>query len=75
MKNLTAGCLCVAALLQFHSFISRAAETMRAAVALDGAVHVETLPKPEPQTGQVRIRVRAPSVIPVDWKPGAHAPA
>jgi NADPH:quinone reductase-like Zn-dependent oxidoreductase len=66
MRSLAVGCIC-AALLQI-SAAGAATETMRAAVAVDGAVHVESVPKPEPQTGQVRIHVRAASVNPVDWK-------
>jgi NADPH:quinone reductase-like Zn-dependent oxidoreductase len=75
MRVLTCGCICAAALLQMHAISIRAAETMRAAVAVDGSVHVESVPKPEPQTGQVRILVRAASVNPVDWKLAARATA
>jgi NADPH:quinone reductase-like Zn-dependent oxidoreductase len=55
-----------------------AADTMRAVVVTDGKLHMESVPIPVPQTGQVRIRVRAASVNPVDWKlaeraaPGGH---
>jgi NADPH:quinone reductase-like Zn-dependent oxidoreductase len=41
---------------------------MRAVVLLDGNFQIQSIPKPEPQAGQVRIRVRAASVNPVDWK-------
>jgi NADPH:quinone reductase-like Zn-dependent oxidoreductase len=50
-----------------------AVEKMQAAVVVDGAVRIQSVPKPEPQAGQVRIRVRAASVNPVDWKSMAHA--
>jgi len=56
-----------------------AADSMQAVVLNDGKLTVQTLPIPEPQSGQVRIRVRAASVNPVDWKlaeraaPGAHS--
>lgn len=45
-----------------------AVDTMRAAVFIDGNVQIQSTPKPEPQAGQIRIRVRAASVNPVDWK-------
>jgi NADPH:quinone reductase-like Zn-dependent oxidoreductase len=45
-----------------------AAGMMKAAVINDGKVSVEAVPIPEPGRGQVRIKVRAVSVNPVDWK-------
>lgn len=45
-----------------------AAGMMKAAVISDGNVSVESVPIPEPGRGQVRIKVRAVSVNPVDWK-------
>jgi len=45
---------------------------MRAVVLIDGDFHIQSIPKPEPQAGQVRIRVRAASVNPVDWKQAAR---
>jgi NADPH:quinone reductase-like Zn-dependent oxidoreductase len=45
-----------------------AADGMRAVVVVDGNFEVQSVPKPEPQAGQVRIKVRAASVNPVDWK-------
>jgi NADPH:quinone reductase-like Zn-dependent oxidoreductase len=45
-----------------------AADTMRAMVMVDGKLHADLVPIPQPQSGQVRIRVRAASVNPVDWK-------
>ncbi|HEY6455841.1 MAG TPA: NADP-dependent oxidoreductase [Steroidobacteraceae bacterium] len=56
-----------------------AAQTMRAVVVTDGKLQVQNVPMPVPQSGQVRIRVRAASVNPVDWKlaeraaPGSHS--
>lgn len=50
------------------------AKDMRAAVTLaGGGVQVQSVPIPEPQAGQVRIRVRAASVNPVDWKLAARS--
>jgi NADPH:quinone reductase-like Zn-dependent oxidoreductase len=53
--------------------LAPAAENMQAVVFSDGNVQLQTVPRPEPQAGQVRIRVRAASVNPVDWKQAARA--
>lgn len=59
--------------------IVAAAETMQAAVVSAGHAEIQRVPRPEPQPDQVRIKVRAASVNPVDWKladraaPGSHA--
>ncbi len=50
-----------------------AADTMRAVVIVDGGATIQSVPKPEPQPDQVRIKVRAVSVNPVDWKIAEHA--
>ena len=55
--------------------LASAADTMKAVVIVGGKPQMETVAKPEPQAGQVRIKVRAVSVNPVDWKIAAHAPA
>lgn len=49
------------------------AQSMRAAVVVDGVPKIETVPRPEPGEGQVRIKVHAASVNPVDWKVAAGA--
>src|SRR5499427_5695889 len=46
---------------------------MHAVVFEDGNFQLQSVPKPEPQPGQVRIKVRAAAVNPVDWKQAAHA--
>lgn len=51
-----------------------AADNMQAVVIVDGKPRMQTVAKPEPQAGQVRIKVRAVSVNPVDWKIADHAP-
>ncbi len=47
---------------------------MRAVVFVDGNFQIQSIPKPEPHAGQVRIRVRAASVNPADWKQTARVP-
>jgi NADPH:quinone reductase-like Zn-dependent oxidoreductase len=53
--------------------VASAAENMQAIVFSDGNFQLQTVPRPEPRAGQVRIRVRAASVNPVDWKQAARA--
>jgi NADPH:quinone reductase-like Zn-dependent oxidoreductase len=50
-----------------------AAGDMRAAVIVAGGVQIQTLPKPEPKAGEVRIKVRYASVNPTDWKRADHS--
>lgn len=50
-----------------------AVENMRAVLVVDGHVQIQSVPKPEPQSDEVRIKVRAASVNPVDWKKIAGA--
>ena len=50
-----------------------AADNMRAIVFISGDFQLQSVPKPEPQAGQVRIKVRAASVNPVDWKETSRA--
>ncbi len=53
--------------------VAWATDSMRAVVFTDGHFQIQSVPKPEPQAGQVRIKVRAASVNPVDWKQAARA--
>ena len=57
----------------FAAPVASATDNMRAVVVVDGHVQIQSIPKPEPQAGQVRIQVRAVSVNPVDWKQVARA--
>jgi NADPH:quinone reductase-like Zn-dependent oxidoreductase len=54
--------------------VASATEHMRAVVFVDGKFQIESIPKPEPQPGEVRIKVRAAAVNPADWKQTTRAP-
>jgi NADPH:quinone reductase-like Zn-dependent oxidoreductase len=63
----------VAALLVVSAHAGRAEDelrgtTMRAVVVVDGAPVVRQVPVPDPGPGDVRVRVHAAGVNPVDWK-------
>jgi NADPH:quinone reductase-like Zn-dependent oxidoreductase len=62
----------MALLSSFVASVTWATDTMRAVVFVDGTFQIQSMPKPEPQAGQVRIKVRAASVNPVDWKQTAN---
>jgi NADPH:quinone reductase-like Zn-dependent oxidoreductase len=58
--------VCLAAVV---SVPAAAAETMRAVVIGEGgSLRIEQVAKPEPKAGEIRVKVRAASVNPVDWK-------
>jgi NADPH:quinone reductase-like Zn-dependent oxidoreductase len=57
----------------FAASAALAAGNMRAIVFISGDFQLQSVPKPEPQAGQVRIKVRAASVNPVDWKETSRA--
>jgi len=59
----------------FAASVASAADDMRAVVFSAGNFELQSIPKPEPQAGQVRIKVRAASVNPVDWKQAERAAA
>jgi NADPH:quinone reductase-like Zn-dependent oxidoreductase len=68
-RNIAVGTLCSAIVVSLVSAAAfAAAGTMKAGVITDGTIKVESLPIPEPAAGQVRVKVRAVSVNPVDWK-------
>jgi NADPH:quinone reductase-like Zn-dependent oxidoreductase len=74
MNRTIAGTLCSTLVASLVSTAALAAAgTMRAGVITDGAVKIESMPIPEPGQGQVRVKVRAVSVNPVDWKIAARA--
>ena len=52
----------------FAASAASAADNMRAVVFVDGNFEIQSIPKPKPQPGEVRIKVRAASVNPADWK-------
>lgn len=49
-------------------------ETMQAMVILNGKAHLQTVPRPTPQAGEVRVKVRAAAVNPADWKRAERDP-
>lgn len=51
------------------------AETMRAVVVADGKPVVQTVAVPSPGPNEVRVKVRAASVNPVDWKTASRLPS
>jgi NADPH:quinone reductase-like Zn-dependent oxidoreductase len=55
--------------------VASATEHMRAVVFVDGKFQIESIPKPEPQPGEVRIKVLAAGVNPADWKQTTRARA
>jgi NADPH:quinone reductase-like Zn-dependent oxidoreductase len=57
----------------YAASVASATDNMRAVVFVDRNFQVQSVPKPEPRTGEVRIRVRAASVNPLDWKQTARA--
>jgi NADPH:quinone reductase-like Zn-dependent oxidoreductase len=48
-------------------------ETMQAIVFADGHLALQTVARPEPGPGEVRLRIRAAAINPADWKMGRMA--
>lgn len=71
-RSIAAGAVCAALGVCLVTTAAFAAGTMRAGVISDGTIKIESLPIPEPGAGQVRVKVRAVSVNPVDWKIAAR---
>jgi len=63
------------AVVALGSAQAMAAATMKAGVIHDGSVKIESVAIPEPAAGQVRIKVIAAGVNPVDWKIAARGTA
>jgi len=53
---------------------AQAAPTMQAIVIRDGTAQLQSVPRPQAQAGQVRIKVRAAAVNPADWKRAERDP-
>jgi NADPH:quinone reductase-like Zn-dependent oxidoreductase len=75
MKLGTVYTLFSAGVLALAGAQAAAAGSMKAAIAADNTIAIESVPIPEPGAGQVRIKVRAASVNPVDWKLASRAAA
>jgi NADPH:quinone reductase-like Zn-dependent oxidoreductase len=71
---LVGGCVAAAQTAAGQATAGRNTATMQAIVVVHGKAQLQTVPRPDPKAGQVRIKVRAAGVNPADWKRAQRQP-
>lgn len=66
--NVLCAALLACAMLAAAALAENQAATMKAVVVSDGKVALRSVPMPSPAAGQVRVRLHAAGVNPIDWK-------